>query len=364
MNPDVRRRESAQPPFWHGEERAWLITRYDDAMRLLKSEHVALIEVANIRKLSDRMNGAFANTVLLLGTSYPLQNPPAHGPIRVWLKELLGAALRRWTADKIDELAVQLLSSSGASECLDAIQLLAKPLPATIIGDVLGLELQDVYRCGELSLDIVSLWSSDVIAMRDLSAMERSATAIVESLAAKWGDDRRAEFAGLAFLTLAGVLTSSGLLGSAVHHLSQTPALQDLLRANPAMVGGFVNEVLRCSPPVIRILGYRTVTELTLSTVTIPGGVPLIIDIESAHRDPDAYPDPERFDPARDGPPSLAFGVGAHACVGAALARLEAKVVIDRLLRDYVIIPAGEARMRPSRDWYEFEHVPIRLQRI
>jgi cytochrome P450 len=310
------------------------------------------------------MNGAFANTVLLLGTSYPLQNPPAHGPARARLRDLIGVTLRRWTADKIDELAVQLLAPFDGVECMDAIQLLAKPLPATIIGDAVELGLEDVYRSGELSLDIVSLWSSGVIALRDLSAMERSATSIVELLMAKWGDDRRAEFAGLAFLMFAGVFTSSGLLGSAIHRLSRTPALQDRLRETPALVSGFVNEVLRCCPPASRILGYRAVHELTLSTVTIPEGAPLIIDIESAHHDPAAYFDPEHFDPAREGPPSLAFGVGAHACVGAVLARLEAKVLIERLLRDYAIFPAGDARLRASRDWYEYESVPIRLERI
>jgi hypothetical protein len=330
---DFRHREVAQPPRWDSEERAWRITAYSDASTLLKSEHVSLVDIEKISKISERMNGAFKNTVLLLGTSYPLQNPPAHGPIRVWLKDILSAISRRWTTDRVDELAVQLLAAAVDTECVDAISLLAKPLPATIIGDALGLRVEDVYRSSELGQDIVSIWSRNMLPLRELAATEKSATTIVQLLAARWGDDRRAEFAGLAFLTLAGVLTSSSLLGSAIHQLSLAPELQDRLRKNPALVHGFINETLRCRPPARRILGYRTERELTLSAVTIPHGASLIIDIESAHRDPEAYPDPERFDPAREGPPSLAFGVGAHACVGAALARLEAKVLIERLLR-------------------------------
>jgi cytochrome P450 len=117
-------------------------------------------------------------------------------------------------------------------------------------------------------------------------------------------------------------------------------------------------------PTSAETIFYRTERELSLSTVTIPHGASLIIDIESAHHDPEAYPDPERFDPAREGPPSLAFGVGAHACVGGALARLEAKALVDGLLRDHIILPVGDAKLRPSRDWFEFESVPIRLERI
>ncbi len=362
---DVVQRQSTQPPRWRSAERAWQITRYDDAARLLKSEHVSLVEVAkNIQKLSDRMNGAFANTILLLGSSHPLQNPPAHGPARAWLGNIVSRILRSWTVGKIDELVGQLLAAAGDAECVDAIPLLAKPMPAIIVADALGMELQDLYRFCELGQDIISIWSRDMFPLRELAAMEKSATAIVQILAARWGGDRRAEFAGLAFLTLAGVLTSSGLLGSAIDQLSRAPELQNRLRKDPSLVNGFVNETLRCCPPVRRILGYRTARELTLSTVTIPPGAALIIDIEAAHHDPDAYPDPARFDPAREGPPSLAFGVGAHACIGATLARLEAKVLIDHLLRNYAVFPAGDAALRPSRDWYEFESVPIRLQRI
>jgi cytochrome P450 len=117
-------------------------------------------------------------------------------------------------------------------------------------------------------------------------------------------------------------------------------------------VNGFVNETLRCRPPAIRIYGHGTVRDITLSGVEIPRDAFLIFDVESAHYDPDAYPNPGQFEPTRSGPPNLAFGAGAHACVGVALARLVAKVLIDRLLRDYAMSPAGEARLRNSRDQY------------
>lgn len=357
-------RDQAREPRWLDGERAWLITRYADVSRLLKSEDVSIVEIAdNLQKLSDRMNGAFANLVLLLGTSHPFQNASVHRPIRAGLRELLSEILNRWTPDRIDELAVQLLGSIEERNGGDAVQLLARPMPATIVSDALGLTLQDVYRCGELSRDISSIWHRDVHPLRDLRAAENKAVSLVQILASRCGAERFADFAGLAFLTMAGVDTTCGLLGSAFHQLSQSRALQNQLRQDPATVIGFVNETLRCCPPLKRIVGRKTDRDLTLSGVAIPQGAVLIIDIESAHHDPDAYSDPERFDPTRQGPPTLAFGAGAHACVGVALARLEAKVVIDRLMRNYVVLPAGEVKMRPSRDWFEFESVPVRLER-
>jgi len=356
-------REPAQPPRWQSDRRAWLITRYADATRLLKSDDISIIDVVKkLKKLSDRMNGAFSNTILLFGNSHPVQNLPTHNPIRAELKDLVGDILRRWTADKVGDLVVELLASAGEGDCLDAIQILAKPIPATIIADALGLQLQEFYRCGELTRELSTIWSREVHALRDLFALEKSAAALVQLLTTKFGGDRRAEFAGMAFLTLAGVDTTTGLLGSAIYILSQDRTLQNRLREEPALVNGFVNETLRCCPPARRIYGHRTVRDITLSGVEIPRDAFLIFDVESAHHDPDAYPDPGQFDPTRSGPPNLAFSAGAHACVGVALARLEAKVLIDRLLQDYAMTPAGEARLGNSRDWYEFESLPIRLE--
>lgn len=365
MNVAFDRQVPAQPPRWQSEERAWLITRYADAARLLKSDDVSIVNVADkLEKISGRMNGAFSNTILLVGNSHPLQNPPVHGPIRVGLRELLADILRRWTPDRIDELTIGLLDAGRDKGVFDAIGLLARPMPATIIGDALGLELEDVYRCGELSREATYVLHRDVHAIRELQAMEKSASLLVQILAARCGRDRVADFARLAFLTMAGVDTTTSLLGSAIHRLSQTRALQDRLRDEPGSMSSFVNETLRFSPPLRRVIGRKAERDITISTVTIPRDALLIVDLECAQHDPDAYPDPERFDPDRNGPPTLAFGAGAHACVGVALARLEAKVLLDRLLRDYTVYPAGEARLRESRDWHEYESLPIRLERI
>ena len=264
----------------------------------------------------------------------------------------------------LDNLAIRLLASAVGEESVNAVQALAGPMAGTIIADTLGLELQHVYRCSALTRTVSSMWYRDVHALRDLRAMEESASELVKILSARFEGDRRSEYAGFSFLTMAGVETSTSLLSSSIHLLSKEPELQERLRMEPGLVNGFISETLRQFPPLRRVLGRKTDREIILSGQMIPRDAALAVDIESAHHDPDAYPDPERFNLIRTGPPSLAFGAGAHACLGAGLARIEAKVFIERLVRDFIVLPAGEARRLPSRDWYEFESVPIRLERI
>ena len=115
-------------------------------------------------------------------------------------------------------------------------------------------------------------------------------------------------------------------------------------------------------PPLRRIVGRTMLREIALPDAVLPRGAILLIDLERAHRDADVFAEPERFDPGRKGPPPLAFGFGAHACIGAALARLEAKVLIERLARDFTVHPAGDAVRGTSPDWHEFLRLPIRLE--
>ncbi len=199
-------REPAREPRWLDGERAWLISRYADVSRLLKGEDVSIFEIAGkLQKLSDRMDGAFSNLVLLLGTSHPFQNPPIHRPIRDGLRSFLSEILSRWTAAKVDELAVGLLAAIEEEDCLDAIKLLANPMPASIMADALGLTFVEVNRCRELTRDISGIWHRDVHPLRYLVETEKKAALLVQILSARFGPHRSDEFAGLSTLTMGGV---------------------------------------------------------------------------------------------------------------------------------------------------------------
>lgn len=353
------------PPRWLDEERVWLVARYADVALLLKSDAVRLVEMAReLGKLSARIGGdALANLILLFGTSYPFQNAPAHDATRAALKAMMAGLSRRWTPAAIAGLADGMLDPLLDGTPFDAMDAIAARLPSAIVAGALGLGVEQVRSCGALSREISTIWHHDVLPLRQLRAMDERAGRIVEVLRCSLGAERRDEFARLAFLTMAGVDTTSGLLGHAVEILASSPMLQARLRGEPARIAGFVNETLRYRPPLRRLVGRRASAPLRLSGSEIAEGALLVFDLDGAHRDPQAYPDPDRFDVDRAGPPVLAFGFGAHACVGAALARLEARVLVERLLAAAEVRPAGDPVRGDSPDWNEFTSLPLRLER-
>ncbi|MBV9992170.1 MAG: cytochrome P450 [Alphaproteobacteria bacterium] len=353
---------AAGPPRWLDKERAWHIARYGDVALVLKSEAVGLVEIArDLEKLSARMDGAFANLVLLLGSSHPFQNSPAHDAARAALKAMMAETARRWTPQAIAALVQDMLAPLADGPPFDAVRTIAAPLPASVVAQALGLGVEQVQACGALVREVSAVWHRDVTPLRELRAMEEAATGIVELLRA--AGKRHDELARLAFLTMAGVDTTAGLIASALEILASVPALQARLRAEPARIAGFVNETLRTRPPLKRLVGRRTADTLRLADREIPPGVNLVVDLERAHRDPGAYPDPDRFDIDRAGPPTLAFGFGAHTCIGAPLARMEARILIERLATDMVIHAAGDAVRGDSPDWNDFASLPLRLER-
>ena len=352
------------PPRWIESERVWAVTRYRDAAMLLKSDDVALVDVVeHLGRISTRLGGAFPNLLLLLGTSHPFQNGAAHEAARAALKDMIGGMLRHWTADAIGGLVSRLLAPLADGTAFDAVQEIATALPSAILADTLAIDAAKIQTLRELSRTISTIWHRDTFALKDLRAMEAAAARQVALLRDSMDGAQSAEFARIAFLVLAGVDSTAGLLGSAIHLLSERPSLQERLRADPALAPDVVNETLRMWPPLRRIVGRTMLREIALPDAVLPRGAILLIDLERAHRDGDVFAEPERFDPGRKGPPPLAFGFGAHACVGAALARLEAKVLIERLARDFAVHPAGDAVRGTSPDWHEFLRLPIRLER-
>ena len=132
-------------------------------------------------------------------------------------------------------------------------------------------------------------------------------------------------------LLLAGTETKSGLVANAVVCLLDYPAQFARVRAAPELVPGAIEEVLRYRTPVQ--MAFRATTrDVAIGGRTIPAGRLVLLMIGAANRDLRRFREAARFDVARDGPPHVAFGHGPHFCLGAALARLEARVALGELL--------------------------------
>jgi cytochrome P450 len=147
----------------------------------------------------------------------------------------------------------------------------------------------------------------------------------------------------------AGGESTASLIGSAAHILANRPDIQEQVRQNPELLGGFLEEVLRYEPP-FRGHYRHILANTTLAGVDLRAGSRLFLLWGAANRDPSQFDDPNTFRLDRPGGKGhISFGKGAHFCVGAALARLEARIVIARLLErtDHFEAPAT-GRWLPS----------------
>jgi len=278
---------------------------------------------------------------------------PEHALHRGLVQPLLKAsrleALEPWLAER----AAALIAAQAGRARIEWTGALANPLPMQLVAKLLGLPPADAPRLVQWAFEGTELLSgtADRTRMAELArAAAENAAYLLQQLAAarrRPGDDLlgalvRAVDAGrlpekdvvpmLVQLTGAGGESTAGLLGNAVRRLADEPELQARLRGDPRALEPFVEEVLRLESPFRG--HYRMAARDTqLGGVALARGAPLLLLWASANRDPAVFPDPDRLDLARPRATAhLGFGRGLHFCVGAALARLEAKIALGALL--------------------------------
>jgi ferredoxin-NADP reductase len=161
-------------------------------------------------------------------------------------------------------------------------------------------------------------------------------------------------------LFLGGVESTAGLTGTLFKLLAENPDQRAILRDNPALIPDAVEEAIRLATP-LQLVGRTTSREVTLHGVRIPAGGRVVLVYGAANRDERRFADPDRFDVTRGRFRHLGFGEGMHGCLGAPLARLEAKVALEEalpVLGDYTIAAAPE-RYRTTPNMYVWEHLHL-----
>lgn len=162
-------------------------------------------------------------------------------------------------------------------------------------------------------------------------------------------------------LLVAGNETTTNLLGNAVLCLDEHPAVAGHLRAAPDLLPALIEETLRYRSPV-QAMFRRATADTPLGDRTIPAGARVVAWIGAANRDPAQFPAPDRFDPARQPNRHLAFGQGVHFCLGAPLARLEARIALAALvarLPDLRRDPAAPLERLASFIVYGVRRLPV-----
>ncbi|MFF8900377.1 cytochrome P450 [Streptomyces lydicus] len=347
----------------------WVVTGWAEARAALAD---ARLSKDTARYFADRpSNRRLAPAV---SRSMLATDPPHHGRLRKLAMTAFTPAAVARLAPRIRALAEELADALAARGSGDLIEEFAVPLPIAVISELLGVP--------EAERAAVRTWSNDLFAAAAPETVDRAShalsdymTGLIASRRAAPGDDvlsgliaardeadrlSEAELVSLAvLLVVAGHETTTHLIGNGMLALLKDGALRARLRAEPALLPVAVEEFLRHDAP-LTLATFRYATEpVELGGARIAAGEVVLVSPGAANRDPARFaaPDEVRLDRPDQAGRHLSFGHGPHHCLGAPLARLEARIAFEVLLTRF-------ADIRPaSADWDELEWRRTRLMR-
>ena len=372
---------ASDPVHWAPGSKAWLLTRYDDVVAAFGDPRLSSDRVRPLLDVLPAPRRAEYGPMLEIISRWMVVTDP---PVHTRLSRLASRAFRQqrvsamsgWIGELVEELLDDFVASGGD----DFLAGLAYPLPAAVIARMMGVPQQDrgmfQHWSDELALvafgaggqDRAGRYARALAGVRELQEYlaglierrrrepgEDMISLLLGSAAGEGGDEDGdhlddAELMALCSLILfAGHETTTNLLCNAIVALDRHPAELARLRADPSLVNRAVEEVLRFEGP-IKILVRWVVQDHERDGRQVRAGDRVFLVLQSANRDQGTFADPDRFDIGRPGKPlHVGFGRGLHACLGAQLARIEARAALPKILgRLGDIRVCGEVTWRPN----------------
>jgi cytochrome P450 len=369
--PHYRALRDTAPVHFAPEAQLWCVSRCEDVQAVLRADDV----FSSRAMFTMVMNGGHEGTPLtfgflrfslglLLGT---WMNPFGFSSARNLISEdgarhseLRSLVNRGFTPRRIaewekraGEVVEEALARIAGASRFDLVDSLAVPLPVTLIAEMLGVEperREDFKRWSdsivyhttgsgrfqpfstEFRRTLVQLinYSQRMARRRRARPAEDLLSAIIAEQDGAVGLSDAEVFQFVALLLVAGNETTTNLIGNTVHALFCHPEARARVAADPGLVPAAIEETLRWDAPIQMV--FRTATrDATIAGVRIPKGDRIAVLLGSANRDERRFPDPDRFDLDRDTGGIVSFGFGKHFCLGASLARLEARVALEAL---------------------------------
>ena len=283
-------------------------------------------------------------------------DPPDHTRLRALVNKAFTARMIEQLAPRVQAIADELLGPVLPRGAMDLIEEFAFPLPIIVIAELLGVPPADRNRFRAWSRALVAPSPDVARTLQKFAKAQHTMAEFVDYLRAICAERRRAPqddlltallqaedggdslhedelFSMILLLVVVGHETSVNLIGNGMLALLQHPAALAQVRADPTRIDGALDEMLRYDCPVERAPMRFAAVDVELHGRTIRRGDSVSLVLGAANRDPLIFPAPTTFDIHRTNNRHLAFGLGIHYCLGAALGRLEGRVAVNTLLR-------------------------------
>ncbi|KFA94297.1 cytochrome P450 [Archangium violaceum] len=362
--PIFHRLRAQEPIHWSPQLQGWVLTRHADISNALRDP----------RLVAGPMTGQFER----LPEAARTQLLPLRDAVNMWMGHTtheghlrFQSLLKRYFTPRtvenlrprIQAITDTLLDAAAAKGgSIDLVQELAIPLPSSVIAEMLGVPLTDEYMLQRWSRDLTAIFSAFDVQqllrsqqsvmemmnyMRDVLAQHRRAPGenILEVFVRAQAEGLVSEeeiLSNCALLLFAGHETTARLISKGMLLLFQHPEQFAKLREDASLIPQAVEEMLRYGD-VVGIITRLTVAPVELGGQAMEPFQMVYLALAAANRDPEVFADPDRFDINRKPSKHVAFGFGSFYCLGAALARLEAQVFFETLLRRF-------PHVRPTKD--------------
>lgn len=350
--PLFRRLRTEDPVHWDAFLHTWVVTRYADVLEVL---HTFSAERTHTPEKLNSMGLAQMSPIAQLMVKQMLfMDPPAHTRLRSLASQAFSPARVAVLRSHIREIVNRHLDAVETKGQIDIIRDLAEPLPGIVTAEMLGVPLGDRHQLKDWSADFAEMLGNFqhnpenaprmLRTVEDMTAYFREnirrqkdqpKEGLVHSLmTAEVDGDRLTEeevVANSIVTMVGGQETTTNLIGNGVLSLLRNPAEMKRLREDISLIPEAIEEMLRYESPS-QHTGRLAPADVQLGGRAIHKGQAVMAVMAAANRDPQRFPDPDRFDIGRKDNRHLAFGYAAHFCFGAALARVEGQEALEGIL--------------------------------
>ena len=375
----LRESRPVAPVLMPDRGRVWIITRYADVRTALTDPRLA-------KDIHRWPGGSKSRPSEAVNCHAHMLNsdPPDHTRLRRIVQKAFTPRRAEQLRPRAAEIAANLLDEMAGvgGDISDLIDGYARPLPITVLCELLGIPVADRAWIAVAVLDYGKPEESDRVT-RELAAYFSGLIAtklaepgndllselvLVRDACEEPGKDgmTSAELLSTVFqLVMAGFDTTANLIASGTLALLTNPEEMARLHDDPSLLPAAVEELLRFTSPVNHATDRFTIDAVPIGDVVIPAGEWVFSAIAAANSDPAQFPDPGRLDLGRDTSGHVAFGYGLHYCLGAPLARMETEVALRALLDRFpgvsLAVPPAELRWRPVSLMNGLESLPVHL---